>query len=148
VRATLDKNVLISYLLAPESNRPPSRIVRAGLTGDFDLVLALTTMDELRIKTATKPYLVANIPSVRRNLLIDILPQIAEIVAISSPIPRVVRDDRDDYMLAPEVLEAVDYVVSGDKDLLVLGEHAGVRIISPAAFVAILDGSSPTMEPR
>jgi len=30
--------------------------------------------------------------------------------------------------------------VSGDKDLLVLGEHAGVRIVSPAAFVAILDG--------
>ena len=42
------------------------------------------------------------------------------------------------------MLEQVDYVVSGDKDLLVLEGVAGVRIVSPAAFVAILDPAAPS----
>lgn len=33
-----------------------------------------------------------------------------------------------------------DYVVSGDKDLLRLGEFQGTRIVTPAEFLAILEG--------
>ena len=53
-------------------------------------------------------------------------------------------------MMTEAILELLDYVVSGDKDLLDLKAIAGVRIVSPVAFVAILDdaAASPTMGER
>jgi predicted nucleic acid-binding protein len=32
-----------------------------------------------------------------------------------------------------------DYLVSGDQDLLVLGEYEGTRVVTPRQFLAILD---------
>jgi predicted nucleic acid-binding protein len=50
----------------------------------------------------------------------------------------VARDPEDDKLLACAVEGRADYLVSGDKDLLVLQEYAGVQVISPAQFVKIL----------
>lgn len=52
-------------------------------------------------------------------------------------IPAVARDPNDD--LAVAATAHADYLVSEDNDLLVLGEHAGVRIVDAAAFLAILE---------
>ena len=49
------------------------------------------------------------------------------------------RDPRDDYLLTPAVLERVDYLVTGDNDLLVLGEFQDVRMVTPVAFARILE---------
>jgi predicted nucleic acid-binding protein len=63
---------------------------------------------------------------------------IAAALPPSAPVPAVVRDPKDDYLIAHSVLEQVDYLVSGDKDLLVLGSVLGVRIVSPADFALLL----------
>ena len=65
-----------------------------------------------------------------------VLPEITDEIPVHS------RDRKDDYLLEHAVREQPDYLVSGDKDLLTLGEHAGVRIVSPARFVEILDESA------
>ena len=52
--------------------------------------------------------------------------------------PSVTRDRKDDYLLAYAVVGRADYLVTGDRDLLVLGEVEGVRIVSPAGFVGAL----------
>jgi putative PIN family toxin of toxin-antitoxin system len=137
----IDTNVLISYLLAPGSTRPPSAIVAAAFEGRYSLVIARPTITELGDKVSRKPYLSQRISRPRLDAFAIALTRIAEVVAIPDTLPRVTRDNRDDYLLAPAVIEAVDYVVTGDKDLLVLGAVAGVRIVSPAGFVAILDQS-------
>jgi uncharacterized protein len=49
------------------------------------------------------------------------------------PIP-VCRDPDDDLVLATAIAGACSCVVTGDKDLLVLGQYEGVVIISPGAF--------------
>ena len=143
MRACIDTNVLISYLLAPGSSRPLSVIVAAAFENRFSLGVAQPTIDELADKVSSKPYLSQRISRTRLDAFVNALARIAVVVAIPDILPRVTRDRRDDYLLAPAVIERVDYVVSGDKDLLVLGEVAGVRIVSPADFVALLD-QSPT----
>jgi putative PIN family toxin of toxin-antitoxin system len=140
VRACVDTNILISYLLAPLSDGPPSSIVRSALQGAFTLVVAELTLTELSRKVQSKPYLVDRIPIAMLDQFVASLRVIAEVYPLpSDPLPRVVRDPRDDYLLAPAVLEQVDYLISGDNDLLVLGTFQGVRMVSPREFVAILN---------
>ncbi len=66
----------------------------------------------------------------------------AEIV---SPVPLaapVCADPDDDNVLAAAVAGRVDFIISGDADLLVLGAYAGVRILAPRAFVELMDRHS------
>jgi putative PIN family toxin of toxin-antitoxin system len=139
IRACVDTNLLISYLLHTGSPGPPSTIVRAGIAGKFQLVVSETTVGELRTKALTKPYLAARIPPELLKSFIDLLVQAAEVVPASTErIRRITRDPKDDYLLTQSVLERVNALVTGDRDLLAIGEMAGVRIMSPAAFVALL----------
>lgn len=126
----------------PQSPNPPSRIIRGALRGDFSLVIVETTLGELAQKVQSKRYLVDRISAENVEQLVDSLRAVAEVYPLpSDPLPRVVRDPRDDYLLTPAVLAKVDFVVSGDKDLLVLDEFSGVRMVTPADFVRILDES-------
>jgi putative PIN family toxin of toxin-antitoxin system len=138
VRACVDTNILISYLLGPGSVQPPSRIIRGAYAGAFSLAIVETTLNELRSKVGSKPYLAARIENRQLEEFISDLRMVAEIVPQPTRIPSVTRDRKDDYLVAPAVLERVDFIVSGDKDLRVIGEIAGVRIVSPAEFVRIL----------
>jgi putative PIN family toxin of toxin-antitoxin system len=55
-------------------------------------------------------------------------------------IPAVSRDPNDDMVLATAVTGSTDYIVSEDKDLLSIGSHEGVRIITAEMFLALLMG--------
>lgn len=52
-------------------------------------------------------------------------------------IEKLCRDPFDDYVLAAAVSAKVDYLVTADKDLLVLEKHRKVIIIHPKEFKAI-----------
>jgi len=49
---------------------------------------------------------------------------------------RVCRDPNDDMILECAVLASAQFMISGDKDLLVLGSYSGIRIVTPAEFLA------------
>lgn len=51
-------------------------------------------------------------------------------------VEKVCRDPFDDYVLAAAVSGRVDYVITADKDLLVLEKHRATVIISPKDFFA------------
>ena len=53
-------------------------------------------------------------------------------------LPRAVFRDRD-KVLAAAIAGKAGLIVTGDEDLLVLGQHCGIRILSPRQFVALLD---------
>jgi putative PIN family toxin of toxin-antitoxin system len=143
IRACVDANLLISYLLSPDADRAPNLVIRAGFNGQFTMVLSETTLQEAMRSVISKPWLAARITPERAGEFLERLRGAATIAPEESgQRPPLTRDPGDDYLLAHAILEHVDYLVSGDKDLLVLGEIAGVRIVSPAAFVAILDRSA------
>lgn len=143
MRVILDTNVLISFLLSPASTLPPQVITRLGLQRGYELILPEELLDELRTTVARKPYLADRINHDDVELLVAVLVEIGVVVPeLNIPIPEVTRDQADDYLLAHAVLEAADYIVSGDKDLLVLEQLADTRIVSPAAFLDLLDQAS------
>jgi putative PIN family toxin of toxin-antitoxin system len=48
---------------------------------------------------------------------------------------RVCRDPNDDMVIECAVLADAQVIVSGDKDLLVMGSYQGIRIVTPAEFL-------------
>jgi len=63
----------------------------------------------------------------------------AELVPeIEETVPALVRDPKDDYLLAHALVARADYLVTGDKDLLVLNPVGDLQILSPTQFTLIL----------
>lgn len=58
-------------------------------------------------------------------------------------VPRVARDPDDDEVLAAAIAGHAEFVVTGDRDLLVLGEYEGCRIRTPRQFHGQVE-ASPT----
>lgn len=52
----------------------------------------------------------------------------------TSPLPDICRDPDDNNILQLAEHVAVDYLITGDKDLLALGQIASTRIVSPSEF--------------
>lgn len=143
MRVCLDANLFISYLLRSSGQSPPAVIMNAAFVGQFDLVLNEKTLPETRHSITSKPYLARRIQKLDVDALaIELRLRATIIPEMATPFPAVTRDPGDDFLVTHAVVHAVDYLVSGDKDLLVLGEIAGVRIVSPAVFVAILNAET------
>lgn len=70
--------------------------------------------------------------------LIQLINSIGEEVLVTSDID-VCRDPKDNYLLALVKDAEADYLVTGDKDLLILGSFANARIINYRTFAEELD---------
>ncbi len=138
LRAVLDCNVYVSAIVRPEG--PPGRIVERFIRdGAFDLVLSPAIRDE--VLRALK------YPKVRRCIRREVDPDLwfedivllARLVAGEHQVTGVSRDPDDDIYLAAAIEGRCTFVVSGDPDLLTVGEHEGVRIVTPRSFLTLLD---------
>ena len=54
-------------------------------------------------------------------------------------VAKVCRDKDDDNIIAGAKVAGVDYIVTGDNDLLVLDEYEGIEILNPRAFEILLN---------
>jgi uncharacterized protein len=135
VRLVLDTNVLVSGLLFPGG--PPSRLVKAWRAGAFDLVISDFVLDEL---VRTWQHLAPRL-KVAANDLADFLDTIevrAELLRVDANMlaqagAAKLRDPNDLPILALLIGSGADFLVTGDKDLLVLAD--AYPILSPADFV-------------
>jgi putative PIN family toxin of toxin-antitoxin system len=135
VRAVLDANVLVSAAI---STRPPRQIVAAWVEGRFELVASPTLLGELR-DVLTRPKLR---PWISPALAHDFVDGLAEgaVMLDDSDQPRPVSPDpEDDYLVELARAAAADYLVSGDRHLLGLGDPTP-PVLTPRQF---LDRLSP-----
>jgi predicted nucleic acid-binding protein len=136
MRALLDANIFLSYLLDRTSNTLPIVVVDAALNGSYTLLVTARGIDEVRDKAKTKPYLAARIAQHQVERLVTILTPIAE------NIPEL-GDRKDDYLFAHAIFGKADYLVSGDTGVKKVRQIGSVRIVSPAGFVQVLDLAPP-----
>jgi putative PIN family toxin of toxin-antitoxin system len=142
-RVLVDANILLSYLLKPTSEAPPAAIIHAAFVKQFRLLVAAESLAELRDKVVRKPYLSNRISSAEVQEFVALLGRLGDILPeLAGPIERVVRDRKDDYLLAQADRANADVLVTGDQDLLTLGFYKGIWIMSPAEFVAELEASA------
>ena len=103
-------------------------------------MVAEQTIAECARRIVGKPWLAQRISNQTWE---DLAAELAEIAAarlvVPPPYPAIGRDPKDDYLIAHAIAARADYLVTGDKDLLVLGAVGGITILSPAACVAVLD---------
>jgi putative PIN family toxin of toxin-antitoxin system len=141
IRAVPDTNVLVSGLMA--AGGPPRQIIDAWLEGQYVLVTSLYLMEEL--------IHVVSYPRIRERLrfeegemeaIVSALLSRAEVTPGRLTLPGVTRDPKDDAIVACAVEGKVDYVVSGDQDVLALGQYQGIEVVTPRQFIEILASCS------
>jgi putative PIN family toxin of toxin-antitoxin system len=141
LRVVLDVNVLISYLLgSTERQTTVGAVVRAALSGRFDLLLPFGLIDELIEAVATKRTLSRVIDLQDARAFASALLAIGEVLASPArPEAPVSRDPDDDYVYLSARQSGADYLVTGDEDLLALADQSSpLRIVRPAEFLRIL----------
>jgi uncharacterized protein len=132
VRIVLDTNVLVSAL---HFGGRPRRLLEDVLRGDHTLIVGPAILGELEAALVeTCGWTSDRAAAVRAEL-----EAIAEVVT-PVEVPRVCRDPDDDQILAIAVVGLVDALVTGDGDLLALGAHRGVKIMSVADFEILARG--------
>lgn len=62
------------------------------------------------------------------------------IIVESKSVEKICRDPFDDYILAAAVTGKINYLVTADKDLLVLDEYKGIKIVKPTEFRKLIKG--------
>jgi putative PIN family toxin of toxin-antitoxin system len=133
MKVVLDTNVLVSALLQRDS--VPGQLLQAVWDGNLELVLSEPLLAELRA--------VLHYPQLRRRLLanaidselfLELLPFFTTRVDLTAITVARPRDPADEMVLATFLAAHADWLVSGDKDLLVLADQFPIH--SPAAFVA------------
>ena len=141
MRCVLDANVVISAFLRPQG--PPGMILRRFLGKDsFDLVASAEIIDEIR-ETMHRPKIRARIGATPEEIdvLVEALARLSLMVAPKESPRILVEDDPDDGKYVSAALEAgADFLVTGDRHLLDLGDSTGIRIITPRAFLEIIGG--------
>lgn len=137
LRAVLDTNILVSSLIQEKGT--PRHLIDEWIAGKYELVTSTYLLDELR-HVLTYPRLIKRIAlhKAETAVILDELTTRPNIVAAEPPFPAVTRDVKDDSVIAAALEGMVDYIVSGDEDLLVLGVYQGVRVVTPAQFRDII----------
>lgn len=133
LRVVLDTNVLLSGIAYPGS--VPGKIMAAWRHGSVDVVLSSFILDELR---RVLPRL-ANRHGLSATEIDDLVDILSILAVVIDPLPAAEAELRDvddlpvlGTLLAARQNEGADYLVTGDKDLLVLAER--FPIVTPAEF--------------
>ena len=133
LQVVLDTNVLLSGIAFPGSI--PGRIMSAWRLGSIEVVLSDFIVEELRRVLPRLEHRHGLSPA-DINDLVDILSIQAEILEPLVPDEQLLRDHNDlpvlGTLLAAIQSGSVDYLITGDKDLLVLNDR--YPVLSPAEF--------------
>ncbi len=130
MKAVLDTNVLVAAFVSDGLCR---RLLLRARDGNFTFAISPFIRDEFARVLSRKAG--ANAGEVREALeLIDEISTPVDSAAMESGVKGICRDPDDDSVLACAVASGADYLVSGDKDLLVLDSCRSVRIIAPRTF--------------
>jgi putative PIN family toxin of toxin-antitoxin system len=62
----------------------------------------------------------------------------SEVVAITGQLKVVMDDPDDDKVIECAVIGKADYIVTGDRHLLALGQYSNISIVRAAQFISIL----------
>lgn len=130
VRVILDTNILISAIGFGGIPREVFLlIIEEKIKGVISQILLVELIEVINKKF---PRLIPNLPSIENSINESFL-----IVHPKESI-NIVRDRDDNRVLEAAVEGECDYIVTGDKDLLDLGEFENIKIVTPVDFLANL----------
>jgi putative PIN family toxin of toxin-antitoxin system len=128
---------LVSSLVTDQG--PPRQVLDAWLEDRYTLVTSLYLVEEL-IHVLSYPRIAErlHLDDAELQAILAAMLSEAQVTPGELRLPGVTRDPKDDAVVACAKEGQVDYIVSGDQDLLTLGEYEGIRVVTPRQFVEIL----------
>jgi putative PIN family toxin of toxin-antitoxin system len=136
----VDTNVIVSGLISPRG--APGEVLRLWHEGRFTWVTSRALLNELA-RALRYPKVSRRLPDAiaRAAELTSHVEATGHVVEPTRPLDVIESDPADNRVLEAAVEGEADCVVTGDNDLLKLGEFEGISIITPARFVAIVSSN-------
>ncbi len=134
MRILFDTNNLISAAIAKGK---PRKLLLKALANEFEFISSNEMLGELENVIGRPKF---RLSSFEKYKFVNTVRKTAEIVKVRSSFD-VVKDDPDDNKILNAAYDGkVDYIVSGDSDLLSLKEFKGIKIVTASEMLMILEG--------
>lgn len=125
-KMVIDTNVFISGLLF---GGKPEQILKSWAKNEFILCIS----PELQAEIVNKLQIKFKVSSkIIDDLIVDLEEQAKKFLPHANV--SLLRDPNDNLLLELADEAKADYLISGDKDVLIIKEYKGTKIISPAEF--------------
>lgn len=131
MRIIIDTNLWISFLIGKKL----SCLLELISNGNVELVVSKELLDEIE-SVASRPKFVKYFSKEHLDMLWDFLDQETLYYEIGNNSSRC-RDPKDDYLLELALVSRADYLITGDKDLLIVKEVGSCQIITVMEFDAL-----------
>jgi putative PIN family toxin of toxin-antitoxin system len=131
LRVTADTNVFISALVFPGGK--PFQVLQLARAGKINLTVSEAILDEISGVLAKKfNWPPEDIAEARKWIT-----EIARTAMPSVQLEVIQEDPADNRILECAVAAGSDYIVSGDNDLLRLGQYDSIGILNVSNFLAL-----------
>ena len=138
IRAVVDTNILISGLISPFNY--PREIERRWRDGEFVLVTSREIIEEInRVLYLPRIQGKYHLSEYDIQAFILTLTNKSDYIADRLMLKGVAPDPGDDKIISCAVEAQADFIVTGDKALLKLGEYQGIKIINAETFIKVLE---------
>ena len=139
ISAVLDTNTLASGFVGyRRAESAPGELLRRWRAKVFALVVSQHILSEL-VRTFADPYFTQRLTPQEIQAALAMLQADAILTPVTVHVAGVATTPKDDLVLATAESAGVDYLVTGDKKLLQLRRHRSITILSPRAFLSVLE---------
>jgi hypothetical protein len=142
LRAVVDTNIFVSSLLSKSG--APAQVIDAWRSRNYLLISCESIIAEIRSVLNSAPIRGKyGLQSQDIEEIVKLLQSEALLVPGEADVSGTIPLDPDDEIFLACALEAqADFIVSGDRHLLTLGEYQGIAILTAPEFLARLIGGS------
>ena len=132
ISIVIDTNWWVSLLISKYKNHLVSILSdkRIDIYSSEELILEV-------VETITDPSLAKYIDKYILDEFIESFPDAVKNIKVKSKV-RICRDHKDNFLLALSKDAKADYLITGDKDLLVIGKFGKTHIIKLTDFIKLL----------
>lgn len=134
MRIVLDTNVLVSALIV---DGRPRALLDSIITENHRLILSRKIVEEF-VEITAEPRIRKYITGEEVERFLHDLSAVSKLVAVRTKV-KIVRDKKDNPILATAHDGHARYLVTGDDDLCTLKKFKRVKIVKPAEMLKILE---------
>ncbi len=128
IKIILDTNILISFLISKDLNFLDKLFVKTNVK----LLFSRESLVEF-LEVIERPKINKYFSSIKLDILLHQLNKVSIFIETKSEL-KVCRDQDDDFLLILAKDGNADYLITGDKDLLVLNPFGKTNICTPLEF--------------
>ncbi len=132
IRAVIDTNIFVSGFLG---KGPPHKVLEAWAQAKFKLIVS----DEVVMEYESVLNRLFDHNPTLVNRTIESVSLHAEYVQPAILPSKLCRDPNDEIFIRTAIAGRANYIVSGDKDLLVLNPIVNIEVLVPRTFLQILE---------